>query len=85
MGRDAPLYSLNLLSMFFSFQLGTSLWFSREIIGTLRPNDADGNENVKKTKDLISKTTALHVDHAFLYISFLFLDDFYVKMPNFAF
>ena len=50
MGRDAPLYSLNLLSMFFSFQLGTSLWFSREIIETLRPNDADGDENVKKQK-----------------------------------
>ena len=34
-------------------------------IGTLRSNDADGNENVKKTIGLISKTTTLHVHHAF--------------------
>ena len=54
-------------------------------IGTLRSNDADGNENVKKPKGLINKTTNLHVHHAFLYISFLFLHDFDVKMPNFAF
>ena len=40
-------------------------------IGTLRSNDADGNENVKKKKTMgfISKTTTLHVHHAFLYIS----------------
>ena len=54
-------------------------------IGTLRSNDADGNENVKKTIGLISKTTTSHVYHAFLYISFLFLRDYDVKMPNFAF
>ena len=53
--------------------------------GTTRSNDADGNKNDKKTKCLISKTTTLHVHHAFLYISFLFLQDFDVKMPNFAF
>ena len=35
------------------------------IIGALRSNDADGNENVKKTKGLISKTTTLHVHDAF--------------------
>ena len=58
---------------------------SNESLGTLRSNDADGNENVKKTKALISKTTTLHVHHAFLYISFLFLHDFVVKMSNFAF
>ena len=44
-----------------------------------------GNENVKKKIGLISKTTTLHVHHAFLYISFLFLHDYDVKMPNFAF
>jgi len=55
------------------------------IIGTLRSNDADGNENLKKTKCLISKTTTLHVHHAFLYISLLFLHDFDVKMSDFAF
>ena len=54
-------------------------------IGTLRSNDADGNGNVKKPKGLINKTTNLHVHHAFIYISFLFLHDFEVKMPNFAF
>ena len=54
-------------------------------IGTLRSNDADSNENVKKTIGLISKTTTSHVHHVFLYISFLFLHDHDVKMPNFAF
>ena len=33
----------------------------------------------------MSKTTTSHVHHAFLYISFLFLHDYDVKMPNFAF
>ena len=55
------------------------------VIGTLRSNDADGNENVKKTISLISKTTTSHEHHAFLYISFPFLHDYDVKMPNFAF
>ena len=54
-------------------------------IGTLRSNNADGNENVKKTIGLISKTTTSHVHHAFLYVSFLVLHDYDVKMPNFAF
>ena len=31
----------------------------------LRCNNADGNENVKKTIGFISKTTTLHVHHAF--------------------
>ena len=51
----------------------------------MRYNDVDSNENVKKTKGLISKTTTLHVHHPFLFISFLFFHDFDVKMPNFAF
>ena len=54
-------------------------------IGTLRSNDADDNENVKKTIGLISKTTTSHVQHTFLYISFPFSHDCDVKMPNFAF
>ena len=45
----------------------------------------DRNENVKKTIDLINKTTALHVHHTFLYISLPFLHDYDVKMPIFAF
>ena len=39
------------------------------LTGTLRSNDADGDENVKKTIGFIGKTTTLHVRHAFLYIS----------------
>ena len=34
---------------------------------------------------LISKKTFSHVHHAFLYITFLFLHDYDVKMPNLAF
>ena len=54
---------------------------------TLRFNDADGNENVKKkkTKGLINQTTTSHVHHTFLNISFPFLHEYDVKMPNFAF
>ena len=52
-------------------------------IGTLRSNDADSNENIKKI-GLISTTTS-HVHYAILYISFLFLHDYDVKMPKFAF
>ena len=39
----------------------------------------------KKTIGLISKTTTSHVQHTFLFISLLFLHDYDVKMPNFAF
>ena len=55
------------------------------IIGTLRSNDADDNENAKKTIGLISQTTTSNVHHTILYISFKFLHDYDVKMPNFAF
>ena len=51
------------------------------IIGTLRNYDGDGNENVKKTIGLISKTTTLHVHHAFLYISLSSLHNYDVKWP----
>ena len=54
-------------------------------LGTLRSNDADDNKNVKKTIGLISKTTTSHVHHTLLYISFPFLHDYDVKMPNFTF
>ena len=53
--------------------------------GTLRSNDADDNENVKKTMGLISKTTTSHVHNTYLYISVPFLHDYDVKTPNFAF
>ena len=63
----------------------TSRRFLLRLIGTLRSNDADGDENVKKTIGFINKTTALHVHHTFLYISFPFLHNYDVKMPNFVF
>ena len=55
-------------------------------VATLRSNDAYGNEKVKKTIGLISKTKTSHVHHTFfLYISLPFLHDYDVKMPYFAF
>ena len=60
-------------------------FYSCEWIGSLRSNDADENENVKKTICLISKTTTSHVQHTFFYISFPFSHNYDVKMPNFAF
>ena len=52
---------------------------------TLRSEDGDGNENIKKAKGLITKTTTLHVHHAFLNISLPSLHDYDVTMPNFTF
>ena len=52
------------------------------LIGTLRNYDDDGNTNVQKAIGLMSKTTTLHVHHAFLYISLLFLHNYNVKWPN---
>ena len=49
----------------------------------MSPCGGDGNENVKK--QLVSKTTTLHVHHAFLYISLPSLHDYDVKLPNFTF
>ena len=48
-------------------------------LGTLRNYDGDGKENVKKAIGLMSKTTTLHVHHAFLYISLLSLHNYDVK------
>ena len=46
----------------------------------------DVNENFNKTIGLISKTTTLHVHHAFIFaFSLPFLHDYEVKMPNFSF
>ena len=49
---------------YFVFTLFT-VCFVNLLIGTLRSNDADGDENVQKTIGFISKTTALHVHHTF--------------------
>ena len=54
-------------------------------LDTFRSNDAEDNKNAKTTIGLISKTTTWEVHHSFLYISFPFLHDYDVKMPNFAF
>ena len=48
-------------------------------IGTLRNHEDDCNGNVKKTIGLLSKTTTLHVHHAFLYISLPSLHNYDVK------
>ena len=39
------------------------------LLGTLRSNDADGNQKVKKGIGFVRKKINLHVHHAFLYIS----------------
>ena len=41
---------------------------SSDSLGTLQNYDGDSKENVKKTIGLMSKTTTLHVHHAFLHI-----------------
>ena len=45
----------------------------------------NGNENVKKAIGLLTKTTSLHVHHAFLYISLPLQHDYDVKMSGFTF
>ena len=55
------------------------------MLGSLSNDDVDGNENGKKAIGLISKTTTLHVHHAFLYISLPSLHDYNVKVPKFTF
>ena len=50
--------------------------FIHKVLGTLRSDDGDGNEDVKKAIGSISKTTILHVHHAFLYISLQSLHDY---------
>ena len=55
------------------------------LLGTLRSDNGDGNGNATKAIGLISKTTILHVHHAFLYIvSLSSLHDYDVKMSNFT-
>ena len=54
------------------------------MLGTLRSDDGDGNGTAPKAIGLISKTTILHVHHAFLYISLPSLHDYVVKMLNFT-
>ena len=58
---------------------------NEKIPGSLRNDDGDGNENDKKATGLISKTTTLHVHHAFWYISLPSLHDYHLKRPKFTF
>ena len=51
-------------------------------VGSFSNDDGDGNENVKKAIDLLSKTTSLHGNHAFFYIYLSLLHDYDVKMPT---
>ena len=55
------------------------------IIGTLRNYDGDGNENVKNTIGLMSKTTTLHVHHAFFVHFFAIPVQLRREMANFTF
>ena len=45
----------------------------------------NGNEKVKKAIGLLTKTTSLHVHHAFLSISLPLQHDYDVKMSSFTF
>ena len=58
---------------------------SQAILQSAGNGDGYGNENGTKAIDLFSKTTTLHVQHTFLYISLPSLRDYDVKMPNFSF
>ena len=59
--------------------------YFHSLLGTLRSDNGDGNGNATKAIGIISKTTILHVHHAFLYIvSLSSLHDYDVKMPNFT-
>ena len=58
---------------------------SHAILESASNGDGDGNENGKKAKDSFNKTTTLHVQHTFLYISLPSLHGYDVKMPNFTF
>ena len=49
-------------------------------LGSFSNDDCDGNEDLKKAIGMMSKTTTLHVHHAFLYSSLLPLYDYDVKM-----
>ena len=54
------------------------------LLGSVSNEDGDGNgnENAKIAMGLLSKTTTLHVHHAFLYISLPSLHDYHLKIPD---
>ena len=83
---------LNCFSLFLRITTSNTILrivYSQSIVGTnvgtLGSDDDDGNENVKKTIGLKTKTTMLRLHHGFLYISLQSLPDCDVNMPNFTF
>ena len=54
-------------------------------VGSFSNDDGDGNENVKEAVGLLSKTTSLHVHHAFLCITLPLLHNYNMKMHSFTF
>ena len=72
---------------FLFYRIKRSLGYSS--IRSLSNNDDDDddevNENGKKAKALVGKTTTLHVHHAFFYISLPSLPDYDIERPNFTF
>lgn len=56
------------------------------MLGNVRSDEGDSNQNVKKVIGMIKKTTNLPIHSHFLaYISLPSLYDFDEKMPNFSF
>ena len=89
-GKDLEFSTWNSESMAWNPKTKSILdslpWGDRSLgIGTLSSNNVDVQRERHKTIGLMSKTTTSHVHHTFLYISFPFLHDYDVKMPNFAF
>ena len=67
-----------------SLMKGTGM-FIRDFKIQRRGRQQERQKHNRFTIGLISKTTTSHVHHTFFYISFPFLHDYDVKMPNFAF
>ena len=57
---------------------------AREDSRELKQRRSDGNANGKKAMGLLSKTTTLHLHHAFLFISLSLLHEFNVKLRSFT-
>ena len=79
--------SILLMTVFFNTHFK---WLSMSIptlstLRTLAIQWHNGNENVKKTTGLISKTTTLPMRHTFFTFSLLLCHYCVIKMPNFAF
>ena len=55
------------------------------ILWSFSNDNGDDSENINKAIGLISKTTILHMQHTFLYISLPSLHEYGMKIPNFTF